>query len=128
MKDYNPKNWYWFVGGDQTKAFSSASGDYVLSADATFQAWLADGTLPTKIDTEANLGAVLAPYLMRPANAGVLDGYTTSQATTIIAHVAFKIAFNHENRLRAIERQLGLNGSPPNLTAQQALNVVKGLM
>lgn len=128
MKIFDPKNWYWIVAGDKSRAFSSASGDYVPVADPTFTAWQSDGSVPTNIDTEANLGAVLAPVLVRPVNASVLDGYTTTQASTIIAHVAFKIAFNHENRLRALERQLALNGSPANLTAQQAITAVKALM
>lgn len=128
MKMYDPKNWYWFVAGDQTRVFSSVVGDYVLVSDPTFVAWTADGTRPTIMDTEANLGAVLAPYQIRPVHAATLDGYTGAQADTVLSHVAFKILFNHENRIRAIERALVLNGSPANLTAAQARNVVKGLM
>jgi hypothetical protein len=128
MRPYDVNNWYWYVGGDRTKAFSSAAGDYVLANDATFAAFLADGNPPTVIDTEANLGDVLAQNIVRPVNANVLDGYKQSQATTVIQHKMFKVLFNHENRIRAIERQLGLNGSPANLTAQQAMAIVKGLM
>lgn len=128
MKMYLPKNWYWFVAGDQTKVFSSAAGDYVPISDPAYIAWASDGTTPQNIDTEANLGAVLAPYLIRPINANVLDGYTGSQADTVLQHLFFKVAFNHENRLRAIERQLSLNGSPANLSAAQARAAVKALM
>jgi hypothetical protein len=128
MSLFNPSNWYWYVGGDQTRAYSSAAGDYIPSADATFQAWLAAGNSPTRIDTEANLGDVLAPYLLRPVATNVLDGYKDSQAGGVIITVAFKIMFNHENRIRAIERALSLNGSPPNLTAGQARAAVKALM
>ncbi len=125
---YNPSNWYWKVAGSTTQVFSSAAGDFVPVADATYQAWLASGNVPTVIDTEANLGAVLAPYLLRPAAANVLDGYKDKLAVDVIAAVIFKVLFNHENRIRAIERALSLNGSPPDLTPAQAKNAVKALM
>lgn len=128
MSGFDPKNWYWIVASDQTQAYSSASGTFVSAADTTFVAWKAAGKTPTNIDSNASLGDALAPYQIRPVHAGVLDGYTTSQASTVISHVAFKILFNHENRLRAVERNLALNGSPANLTAQQALAAVKALM
>lgn len=128
MSPFNPNEWYWFVGGDQTQVYASARGVFVPITDATYVAWLAQGNFPTNIDTAANLGQVLAPVLARPTAAAVLDGYTTAQATTIVGHVPFKILFNHENRIRAIERQLALNGSPPNLTAAQAIAAVKALM
>lgn len=125
---YNPSNWYWYVGGDQTKAYSSATGDYVLATDPTFQAWLAAGNLPTKVDAEAGLGVVLANSLVRPVNASILDSYKDALASTVVLQTIFKILFNHENRIRAIETNLGLNGSPPQLTANQAKAAVKALM
>lgn len=127
-KVYDVSDWYWIVGGDQTKAFSSAVGDYVQASNQTYQNWLAAGGVATKIDTEQNLGAVLAPYQVRPALASVLDGYTGALADSVIVLAAFKILFNHENRLRACERALGLNGSPQNITPAQARSAVKALM
>src|SRR5262245_19183536 len=128
MKNFNPANWYWIVGGSTTQVYSSAVGDFVPVADPTYVAWKADGTLATRIDTEANLGAVLAQALVRPSAANVLDGYKDNLAGGIVAQVIFKILFNHENRLRACERALGLNGSPPDLTPAQAKGAVKALM
>lgn len=125
---FDPFNWYWIVGGSTTQVYSSAVGDYVPVADATYQAWIAPGRVPTAIDTEANLGQVLASYLLRPVAANVLDGYKTSQAATIVAQIVFKVLFQHENRLRACERALALNGSPADLTAGQAKAAVKALM
>lgn len=128
---FDPTNWYWIVGGPTTQVYSSAIGNYVPVTDATYQAWLAKGGAPTKIDTEANLGDVLAPYFLRPLAANVLDGYKQSQAITIVQkefQAVFKILFNHENRIRAIESALGLNGSPAQLTPAQAIAAVKALM
>lgn len=28
-EDYDPRNWFWVVGGDETRAWSSTSGDWV---------------------------------------------------------------------------------------------------
>lgn len=125
---YDPLDHYWFVGGDQTRAFSSKIGDYVPANDPTFQAWLTSGGKPTKIDTEASLGEVLSGVLIRPVATNVLDGYKDALAGNIVAQVIFKVLFNHENRLRACERALNLNGSPADLTPAQARAAVKALM
>ena len=125
---FNPSNWYWIVSGSAPQVYSSSIGDYVVVGDPNYQAWLAAGNSPTSIDTETNLGQLLSTYLLRPVNASVLDKYTAALATGIVAQVIFKILFNHENRLRACERALSLNGSPQPLTAAQAIAAVKALM
>lgn len=60
MTVYNPAAWYWTVGGDTTRAYSSAASAYFSSNDATFTAWRDAGGAPTRILDEAELGAVLA--------------------------------------------------------------------
>ncbi len=125
---YNPSDWYWIVAGSTTQVYSSKAGDYVLSLDTGYQDWLTAGGAPTRIASEAELGEVLAARMLRPVAAGVLDGYRETHATSTVSAVAFKVIFNHENRLRAIERSLGLNGSPADLTAAQAKNAIKVLM
>lgn len=57
---YNPSNWYWIVAGSTTQVFSSASGTLVATSDATYQAWLAAGNLPSRIASWAELHDVLA--------------------------------------------------------------------
>jgi hypothetical protein len=128
MKPFDARNWYWIVVGDETRVYSSSSGDYVPISNPAYVAWLADGTLPTRIANEVELGEVLAPHRVRPIAAGVLDGYLEKQAGDVVDMVQFKLLFNHENRLRAIERALSLNGSPANLTAAQARAAVKVLL
>lgn len=125
---YTPRNWYWFVGSDRSQVYSSAGGDFVTGDDPAFLAWSADGTAPTIIMSAEDLGAVLAQYQLRPTAADVLDAYKGAHAAGIVSAVVFKVLFSHENRLRAIERALGLNGNPANLTAPQALAAVKSLM
>lgn len=121
MKIYNPKDWYWIVGGDATKAYSSALGDYVSAGDVAFAAWKQDGTLPTNIDTEANLGEVLAAYSIRPVHAGVLDGYTESHSRKLTVEVVAKILLWCVNEIRALKGQ-------PALNAQQFRAFIKGQM
>jgi len=57
---FNVFNWYWIVADSVTEVFSSARSIYVPVADETYQAWVAVGNCPTRIDTEHNLIAVLA--------------------------------------------------------------------
>jgi len=129
MIAFNASNWYWSVTGIAGQVYSSALGDYVPTNNATYVAWLGSGGITSKSDSEASLGIVLANAgVLRPVAAGVLDGYKGGQATNIVATTVFKVLFNHENRLRAIERALSLNGSPADLTAGQAVAAVKALM
>lgn len=53
MMAYNPHDWYWIVAGDDSKAWSSVSGNYVAD-------WPADRT--TRIASEQELSDVLSPY------------------------------------------------------------------
>jgi hypothetical protein len=87
---YKPSDWYWIVGGngphiaapgdpftgDETRVFSSARLQYVPVSDPQYQTWIAQqkavngGSNPTtRIDTEANLAAVLADYGLAFPNA-----------------------------------------------------------
>lgn len=118
---YDPRNWYWIVAGDETRVYSSAVGNYVPVANEDYQAWLADENNPTRIASEAELGEVLAPYALRPAHAGILDGYKESQAAKLTIEIVAKVVFNHENRIRALEGKGAIN-------ANQFKNALKDLM
>lgn len=121
MQYYDPSNWYWIVGADDTQVFSSAPGNYIPASDAAYQAWLANGGVPTRIASEAELGEVLAPYQIRPASAGVLDAYKNSQAAKLTVEIVAKVLFNHENRLRVLEGKQAV-------TAAQFKSALKDLM
>jgi len=118
---YNPKDWYWIVGGDETQVFSSKSGNFVPTADVTYRAWAAAGGLPTRIANATELGEVLAPHNVRPAQAAVLDGYTESQASKLTLEVVAKVLF------WAVNEILVLKGQQP-VTANQFKTFLKGLM
>jgi hypothetical protein len=118
---FTPADWYWFVAGDEARAYSSNTGEYVQVSDAAFQAWREAGNAPTRIASEAELGEVLAQYSLRPLHVGVLDGYKDSQASQISIKVAAKILFWLVNEVRA------LKGQQP-ITAVTFRNFVKGLM
>lgn len=120
-KPFNPADWYWIVAGDETKLFSSATGNYVKPSNVTYAEWASDGTTPSRIDSEAELGEVLAPYSIRPIAATVLDGYQNVQARKLTIEVVAKVLFNLANEVRALKGQ-------PALTANQFRNYVKGLM
>lgn len=118
---YNPKDWYWIVGGDESQVYSSKLGNYVAVADQTYQAWLAAGNLPTRIVNAAELGEVLAPHNVRPVQSAVLDGYTDAQASKLTLEVVAKVLFWAVNEIRV------LKGQQP-VTANQFKTFLKGLM
>jgi hypothetical protein len=110
MKSFDALNWYWIVGADTARVYTTGTiNDYVPIADPAYVAWLGDGTLPTKIDTEFNLGGTLATYYprLRPLPPGVLDGYIDAIAVNAVTDETFAILWNHENRIRNQE------GLPP---------------
>lgn len=121
MIGFDPYNWYWIVGGDESKLYSSKTGDYVLPTSEDYLAWTSTGGVPTRIASEAELGEVLDPYSLRPENANILDSYKDSQAKRLTVALVAKVAFNHENRLRALE---GKN----QITPAQFKNALKALM
>lgn len=56
---YNPADWYWIVDGSK-KVYSSARLGYVSASDDAYKAWLASDRVPSNIDTEDNLRAVVS--------------------------------------------------------------------
>jgi len=126
--DFDARDWFWIVGGDERRVYSSAVGDYMPATDQRYRDWVKAGGVPTRIANEFELGEVLAPYALRPAPAGIVDGYAEKRARGVVDPAGFKVTMDHENRLRAIERQLGLNGSPENLPALDARDAIKKLM
>ena len=52
----NSKDWYWFVGGDTTKVYSSARNVYVDTSDSDYQNWLqVSGTHPPSAVNESDI-------------------------------------------------------------------------
>jgi len=122
MRTYDPQDWYWRVA-TMTGVYSSKKGDYVSLDDPDYVAWLASDGAPTSIDTEANLGGVLAPLLLRPQStaSGVLAGYQAEQSSLLTDRITTRVFFNLENRVRALE------GAPP-LTPPQYKAFVRSLL
>jgi hypothetical protein len=120
---FEPSNWYWRVGNDAGRVYSSKAGDYVADNDPAFLAWGTTGLVPTAIATEALLGQVLAPYRLRPAvsAAGVLNGYLDEHAGRVTIEVPAKLFMWLVNEVRALKGQ-------PSFTAQQFRGFVKGQM
>lgn len=120
-KGFNPTDWYWIVAGDETRVYSSATGNYVQPTNPAYVAWRASEGVPTRIASEEELGEVLAPYSVRPVASNVLDGYQDTQARKLTIEVVAKVLFNLANEVRALK-------GPQALTAAQFRNYVKGLM
>jgi hypothetical protein len=89
-KSYDPSKWYWIVGGNEAQVFSSATGNYVPADNAAYLAWRADGTMPTRILNETELGEVLADARVRPQRAAVLDAYKGQHAKRMTDEIQTK--------------------------------------
>lgn len=78
---FDIKNWFWVVGGDESRAWSSAAGSYVPE-------WCEDRA--TRITTEEELAGILAGYgrsIVRPdvvneeRNRRIFSGFTFNGST-----------------------------------------------
>jgi hypothetical protein len=108
MKTYDPSNWYWIVGGNVAQVFSSAVGNYVSTNDAAFAAWQADGSTPTRIASEIELGEVLADARVRPQRAAVLDAYKGQHAKRMTDEVQTKALLWCINEIRTLKGEAPL--------------------
>jgi hypothetical protein len=111
-KQYDPKDWYWIVGGNEAQAFSSATGNYVPADDATFAAWKADSTMPTRIASEAELGELLADARVRPQRAAVLDAYKDRHSREVTEETRTKALLWCINEIRTLKGQPTLTTGP----------------
>lgn len=90
---YNPADWYWFVGGDETKVYSSSAGRFVQLGNAAYRAWLAAGNSPTRIVSSDELAEVLANVKVRPNDVDMLDRYQNAHAGKLTLEIVAKLLF-----------------------------------
>lgn len=118
MNLYDPLNWYWIVGGDETQVFSSKTNAFVPVDDASYIAW--DNT-PTSIDTLANLKQVLtdagaSPYLIvTPARARIVlsqaGKLAAVEAVVAQAPEAVQIYWNYATEIHRIHPYVAMLGA-----------------
>lgn len=75
MNVFTAHNWYWIIGGDTSKVYSSATNTYVSANDATYLAWRSWGNSPPDIATEADIWM----YVSDKQPDWMFDGTTFSQ-------------------------------------------------
>lgn len=75
MRMYDPRNWFWIVGGDESRAWSSAAGGYVTS-------WPAEQV--TRIASEQELSDVLRPYGLSGPHVSPADVKAEAQRRIIV--------------------------------------------
>lgn len=59
---FNPADWYWIVGDDESRVWSSARGRYYAISNDVYRDWLKSGGQPTSILDEGELADVLQVY------------------------------------------------------------------
>ena len=126
---YNVQNWYWVVGGSTTQVYSSAAVAYVPVSNSTYEAWLSAGNLPTKIDTEDNLGGVFE--LQYPAGwykkipamaaaAAIAAGLTITSTGTPAVNGTYACDATSVSNFNAVETYVLRNSTFPGPASQQA--------
>jgi hypothetical protein len=111
VRPYRITDHYWIVAGSTTQVFSSKAKAYVLVTDAVYLAWVARGYSPTKIATEAGLWDVLAEQAPEclPDTPAATEARRTRLISRLdaleIGRVVATALFNHENRIRALEKK-----------------------
>lgn len=129
MKPYNPAKWYWYVGGDTARAFSTVTLSYVPSDDPSFSAWLADGSIASAVASEDDLFQVLedagvppyAPVTPRQARLALLAAGLLDQVESAVntAGGATKLTWDYATQVRRKDPLITQIGASLNLTAAQ---------
>lgn len=101
FNSYNPMDWYWIVGGDDTRVFSSKASAYLPATDSTYTAWAAENPttkilnaqelydvlvqqwIPNYLATGVQIASTGTPslngtYSMDPASTQQITGIATS--------------------------------------------------
>jgi hypothetical protein len=127
MMFYTVKDHYWIINGSKTQVFSSYAKGYVPVDDPRYIVWLANGNLPTRIESEVLLWDVLAeqaPDCLPVITAGTdaRKAWLMKVATTSeTGKTLLEVLFNLENRIRILERKSVL-------TKADFLNAVKEML
>lgn len=114
MTDFTPENWFWIVGGDEARFYSSAERGYVQN--------LPQGAGVTRIASEDELWDVLTDVF--PEGIPVNNGPANRRRDRLISkvdQVVLRVMFNHENRLRNLE-------SRPQINMQQFKNGLRDII
>lgn len=56
---FDPKDWYWTVGGDVSRVYSSDQRKYVSLSDPAYQTWLGANQYPSDVATEDDMWTIL---------------------------------------------------------------------
>jgi len=90
-KPYNPFDWFWIAGGDETRFWSSDAGTYVDT--------MPEGAGVTRIATEEELAAVLAVYGLPGPVDVVPERVSPAQAEIVLYHHDAGILLGRVNAL-----------------------------
>lgn len=125
--NYDPRDWYWIVGGDETRVYASARAAFVPADDAAYAAWCAGGNASTHIASFDELNDVLRaagvpPYRMIDG-AEFLARLTDDEYGAILAASAQSIQIARWLDTFRLRGEIDITGS----TAQAAkAGLVKG--
>jgi hypothetical protein len=121
---YMPRHWYWRVGADAGRVYSSETVGYVFTDNPDYLKWLARNEQgPTKIANEQELWNVLAEAKVDlPSGAAASDDSKDRQIESM-HQLTLAVLLDQENRMRA-------RGTPPQPPLDMAgfKQLIKGII
>lgn len=115
MMEYDPRDWYWAVAGDQSQVYSSRRASLVAIADPEYQAFL-QRAVATQIASMDDLTDVLrannVPPFHRVAKSTIISRLTDAQLEAAISAMTAR----QQERWRAPD-QPAVNADDPDALA-----------
>lgn len=102
-KPYTPRDWYWVVGGDESRAWSSAQKDFVAN-------WPSDQT--TRIANELELYDVLVKAGLRSKAPSRTFSLAEVRSALLLIDAAATGDASDEASLRAVAEDIGFSLPP----------------
>ena len=93
---YNPHDWYWIVGNEESQVYSSVRQAYVSADDASYLQWCADERRATHIASDDELRDVLIA-------AGVINVPQTISDRQFFQQLAIAGVISQEEALAAVK-------------------------
>jgi hypothetical protein len=102
---YMPRHWYWLVGDDTGRVYSSETVGYVFTDNPDYMKWLARNEQgPTQIVSEQELWNVLAEAKVKLPSGAVASDESKDRQIESMHQVTLAVLLDQENRMRLVER------------------------
>jgi len=111
----------WLLTQDATDSYARWQEVNQRKEDANYREWQDGANAPSPVDSEIELGRIMAQLDLTPIPAAILDAFKDSLSDKLPVRLLFEVFYSHENRIRTLE---GLG----NITKAQFKTALKNLL